>query len=71
MSILARSTRSPFSNSPARIRSNRSRFSATDRSRCGLFDPGSVSVPRIAAISSEERSQTYALPFSMSRIANA
>ena len=47
MSILARSTRAPFGNSPARMRRNRSRFSSTLRSRNGLFLPGSVSVPRV------------------------
>ena len=52
MSILARSTRAPFGNSPARMRRNRSRFSATLRSRNGLFLPGSVRVPRLARISS-------------------
>ena len=52
MSILARSTRAPFGNSPARMRRNRSRFSSTLRSRNGLFLPGSVSVPRLARISS-------------------
>ncbi len=46
MSILARSTRAPFGNSPAFMRRNRSRFSSTERSRNGLFLPGSVSVPR-------------------------
>ena len=52
MSILARSTRAPLGNSPARMRRNRSRFSSTLRSRNGLFLPGSVSVPRLARISS-------------------
>jgi hypothetical protein len=33
MSIFARSVRSPFSNSPAFIRANRSRFSSTLRER--------------------------------------
>jgi hypothetical protein len=42
-------------NSPARMRRNRSRFSATLRSRCGLGLPGSVSVPRSARISSALR----------------
>ena len=51
MSILARSTRAPFGNSPARMRRNRSRFSSTARSRNGLFLPGSVSVPRLTRIS--------------------
>ena len=49
MSILARSTRLPFGNSPLRMRSNRSRFSATGRSRQGLFLPGSVRVPAVLA----------------------
>ena len=49
MSILARSTRAPFGNSPAFMRRNRSRFSSTERSRNGLFLPGSVSVPRASA----------------------
>ena len=35
MSIFARSTRAPFSNSPARMRANRSRFSSIGRSRYG------------------------------------
>jgi hypothetical protein len=51
MSILARSTRAPFGNSPARMRRNRPRFSSTLRSRNGLFLPGSVSVPRLTRIS--------------------
>ena len=62
MSIFARSVRAPSGNSPFSIRSNRSRFSATVRSRYGLFLPGSVSVPRCSRISSAVRSQTYALP---------
>src|SRR5215470_18822062 len=45
MSIFARSTRSPFLNSPARIRANSSAFSSTLRSRNGLFRPGLVNVP--------------------------
>ena len=49
MSIFARSTRAPSGNSPARMRRNRSRFSSTERSRYGLFWPGSVSVPRMRA----------------------
>ena len=40
ISILARSTRAPFGNSPAFMRRNRSRFSSTERSRNGLFWPG-------------------------------
>src|SRR5215468_10126164 len=48
MSILARSTRAPFGNSPARMRRNRSRFSSTVRSRNGELRPGSVRVPRLA-----------------------
>ncbi len=51
ISILARSVRVPSGNSPARIRSNRSRFSSTLRSRYGLFLPGSVSVPRYSRVS--------------------
>ena len=46
MSILARRVLAPFSNSPFFMRSNKSRFSSTDRSRYGLFFPGSVRVPR-------------------------
>src|SRR4029453_6849310 len=41
MSILARRTRAPSGNSPARIPRNRSRFSSTGRSRDGLLRPGS------------------------------
>ncbi len=52
MSIFARSTRAPLGNSPARMRRNRSRFSSTERSRNGLFLPGSVRVPRLTRISS-------------------
>ena len=55
MSILARRTCSPSLNSPARIRSKRSRFSSTGRSRKGLFFPGSVRVPRKSRISSALR----------------
>ncbi len=65
MSIFARSTRVPSGNSPARMRSNRSRLSSTGRSRHGLFIPGSVKVPRYARISSAVRSSTYALPDSI------
>jgi len=45
MSIFARSNRSPFLNSPARIRANSSAFSSTLRSRNGPFRPGLVNVP--------------------------
>ena len=62
MSIFARSTRAPFSNSPARMRANRSRFSSTDRSRYGEFVPGAVSVPRVSRISSAVWSSTNACP---------
>ena len=50
MSILARSVREPSGNSPALIRLSRSRFSAGERSRNGLFLPGWVSVPRYSRI---------------------
>ena len=66
MSIFARKTRAPSGNSPARIRSNRSRFSSTGRLRYGLSLPGLVSVPRYSRISSADRSSTYALPALMS-----
>ena len=46
MSIFARSVREPSGNSPARMRSSRSRFSSTERLRYGLSVPGSVRVPR-------------------------
>ena len=36
----------PSANSPLLIRANRSTFSSTERSRYGLFRPGSVNVPR-------------------------
>ena len=49
MSILARSVRAPSGNSPSRMRSNKSRFSSTERLRYGLSFPGSVSVPRVLA----------------------
>ena len=45
-------------NSPAVIREKSSRFSSTQRSRYGLFLPGSVSVPRYSRIWSAVRSQT-------------
>ena len=51
MSIFARSVREPSGNSPAFMRSNRSRFSSTERLRYGLSLPGSVSVPRYSRIS--------------------
>src|SRR5205814_8918231 len=62
MSIFARRVREPSGNSPARMRSNRSRFSATERLRYGLSLPGWVRVPRYSGISSAERSSTYAFP---------
>ena len=43
---------------PAFMRSKRSRFSSTLRSRYGLFFPGSVSVPRNLRISSAVKSST-------------
>ena len=58
LSIFARSVREPSGNSPFFIRSNRSRFSSTERSRHGLFFPGSVRVPRYSRSSSALRSQT-------------
>ena len=60
MSIFARSTREPGANSPWRMRSNRSRFSAGERSRNGLGRPGWVREPRPARISSNVWSSTYA-----------
>ena len=71
MSIFARRTRAPFSNSPARMRANRSRFSSIDRSRYGEFVPGLVSVPRVSRISSAVRSSTNASPCSMRWTAHA
>src|SRR5207247_1193778 len=68
MSIFARSVLVPSSNSPARMRANRSRFSSTDRWRYGLSRPGSVRVPRYSEICSCVRSSTYALPALMSRM---
>ena len=58
MSILALSASVPSANSPAFIRSNKSRFSSTGRSRYGLSRPGSVRVPRCALISSAVSSST-------------
>ena len=58
ISILARSVRVPSGNSPFFMRSNRSRFSSTERLRYGLSLPGSVSVPRYSRICSAVRSQT-------------
>ena len=58
MSIFARRVREPSGNSPARMRSSRSRFSSTERLRYGLSVPGSVRVPRYWRTSSAERSQT-------------
>ena len=51
-------TRVPLGNSPDFMRRNRSRFSATLRSRNGEFLPGSVSVPRAARMSSCDWSST-------------
>ena len=62
MSILARSTIAPSANSPARIRANNPRLSATGRSRHGDSPPASVSDPRVARIASASCSSTYALP---------
>ena len=58
MSILARRTREPSSNSPARMPSKRRMFSSTVRSRHGLSMPGSVRVPLYCLISSLLRSST-------------
>ena len=63
MSILARNTREPSGNAPSFICAKRSRFSSMERSRYGLFLPGSVSVPRFSRISSAVWSSTYAKPF--------
>ena len=65
MSILARSTWAPSGNSPARIRSKRSRFSSTARSRKGLSVPGVVTVPRRSRISASVEESTYARPLSI------
>src|ERR1022692_3616803 len=62
ISILARRVREPSGNSPARMRSNRPRFSSMDRLRQGLSLPGSVKVPRYSRTWSPVRSQAYALP---------
>jgi hypothetical protein len=69
MSILARRTLEPSGNSPFFIRSSRSRFSSTGRSRNGLFVPGRVSVPRFWRICSAVWSSTYARPFLISSTA--
>ena len=58
MSILARSTHAPSANSPAFMARSRRRFSVMLRSRYGLGVPGSVSVPRVARISSAGREHT-------------
>ena len=42
-----------------------------ERSRYGLFLPGSVSVPRFSRISSAVWSSTYAKPFLMSATAHS
>jgi len=62
MSIFARNTQLPSSSSPRRMDSNNFRFSAGERSRYGLFLPGSVSVPRFLRISSALWWSTYASP---------
>ena len=71
MSIRARRVRDPSSNSPARMRANRSRFSATVRSRQGLLRPGRFHGPRYAETSAPRRSQTYAFPASINWTAQA
>ena len=58
MSIFARSTREPSGNSPARILSNRPRFSATLRLRNGDSTPGVLKDPRVAEMVSPSWSST-------------
>lgn len=70
MSIFARRTYRPSSNSPARILRKRSRLSAGGLSRWGLGLPGCPGTPRYSLNSSGESVQTYALPFCMSSSAN-
>ena len=65
MSMRARRVRDPSSNSPARMRAKRSRFSVTVRSRKGLLRPGRFHRPRYSETSAPCRSQTYAFPASI------
>ncbi|CFP65835.1 Uncharacterised protein [Bordetella pertussis] len=58
MSIRARSTRLPSGCLPSRISRRRSSDSSAGRSRHGESVPGSVSVPRLARISSALCSST-------------
>ncbi len=69
MSMRARSTCAPSGNSPARMRANRSRFSATLRERYGLGRPASLIVPRSSRISASLELSTYASSFSISSTA--
>ena len=67
MSIFARSTCAPSGNSPARMRANRSRFSATGRGRgTGCPCPAAVSVPRYSRISSGGQAVDVGLALSRS-----
>ena len=58
MSMRDRRVRVPSGNSPFRMRSNKSRFSSTERSRQGLGLPGRSGTPRYSDICSGFRSQT-------------
>ena len=62
MSIFARKTCVPSSNSPAFIRSKISKFSSTERVLKGDSIPGSKGVLRCSLITSEDWSSMYAFP---------
>ena len=62
MSIFARSSARRRGTRPPSCAEQSRGSPPTERSRYGLFLPGSVSVPRYSRISSAVRSSTYALP---------
>ena len=64
-------TMAPSGNSPFFMRTNRSRFSSTERSRHGDGVPGTETVPRFSRICSCVWSSTYANPFLISTIAQS
>ena len=66
MSIFARRHFSPSAYFPSRISRKSLRFSSGVRFLYGLSFPASVRVPRVALISSGDRSQTKALPSAIS-----
>ena len=71
LDLLSRMKAGEFADGRHVLRARRSRFSFTARSRCGLFVPTCVTVPRSWRISSSLCESTYAFPCSTSLTAIA